>query len=116
MDAFHILTFEPSSCLQFLVIHFLNVLFLLIPKHAANLEQKQNEAENKKVHGDVVKYGSVIQVGTHIWSKLYLLIISQCVSKNCKSVKVCFSPYMDTFLQDIITPFNYYGKTFKTRS
>lgn len=31
-------------------------------QHASNLEQKQNETENKKVHGDVVKYGTVIQV------------------------------------------------------
>lgn len=35
-------------------------------QHASNLEQKQNEAENKKVHGDVVKYGSVIQVGANL--------------------------------------------------
>ncbi len=31
-------------------------------QHASNLEQKQNETENKKVHGDVVKYGTVMQV------------------------------------------------------
>lgn len=31
-------------------------------QHASNLEQKQNETENKKVHGDVVKYGTVLQV------------------------------------------------------
>lgn len=36
-------------------------------QHASNLEQKQNDAENKKVHGDVVKYGSIIQVGATMW-------------------------------------------------
>lgn len=40
-------------------------------QHASNLEQKQNETENKKVHGDVVKYGTVIQVN----NLLNLLII-----------------------------------------
>ena len=34
----------------------------LVLQHASNLEQKQNETENKKVHGDVVKYGTVMQV------------------------------------------------------
>lgn len=40
----------PSTCLRASV------------QHAAQMEQKQNDTENKKVHGDVVKYGSVIQV------------------------------------------------------
>lgn len=39
-----------------------NYVLLCVLQHASNLEQKQNETENKKVHGDVVKYGTVIQV------------------------------------------------------
>ncbi|XP_061662436.1 inositol 1,4,5-trisphosphate receptor type 3 isoform X10 [Syngnathoides biaculeatus] len=39
-----------------------DVVLLQKLQHASNLEQKQNETENKKVHGDVVKYGAVIQV------------------------------------------------------
>uniref|UniRef100_A0A3Q3GMR8 Inositol 1,4,5-trisphosphate/ryanodine receptor domain-containing protein n=1 Tax=Labrus bergylta TaxID=56723 RepID=A0A3Q3GMR8_9LABR len=39
-----------------------DVVLLQKLQHASNLEQKQNETENKKVHGDVVKYGTVMQV------------------------------------------------------
>ncbi|KAL7985259.1 hypothetical protein Chor_003829 [Crotalus horridus] len=41
-----------------------DVVLLQKLQHAAQMEQKQNETENKKVHGDVVKYGSVIQVNS----------------------------------------------------
>lgn len=51
-------------------------------QHASNLEQKQNETENKKVHGDVVKYGTVIQVMTH---RLYCVIMFNMTLQICSN-------------------------------
>lgn len=44
---------------------------IILLQHAAELEQKQNESENRKLLGEIVKYSNVIQVNLLKYIRLF---------------------------------------------
>ena len=48
--------------LFFVIVDKFNIILYYFLQHAAELEKKQNEEENRKSIGEIVKYGGTIQV------------------------------------------------------
>lgn len=56
------------SAIVLYLLCFHSKYLIITLQHAAELEQKQNESENKKLLGEIVKYSNVIQVSVYLFS------------------------------------------------
>lgn len=63
------MTLVSLSTIVLCLLCFHDEYLLTIFQHAAELEQKQNESENKKLLGEIVKYSNVIQVSLFTFFK-----------------------------------------------
>ena len=73
------------SAIVLYLLCFHSKYLIITLQHAAELEQKQNESENKKLLGEIVKYSNVIQVSDiyfHVKERNVLSLI--CIWYKCQ--------------------------------